>query len=171
MASCLVTVGSTKFEELTSFLDDHAEELAFLLKKRGITKLKMQIGKSKKAPEKLPKLASEDSKFEFEYFGYTNKFKDILSSSSLVISHAGAGSIAETLRLKIPLLVVVNETLMDNHQKELAEAMAAEGYLYWTNVDNVLRTLESCDFDRLKEYPTPNAKAFADFLDREVGFA
>jgi UDP-N-acetylglucosamine transferase subunit ALG13 len=28
-------------------------------------------------------------------------------------------------------LVVINETLMGNHQRELAEAMAARGYLHW----------------------------------------
>jgi UDP-N-acetylglucosamine transferase subunit ALG13 len=33
-----------------------------------------------------------------------------------VVSHAGAGSVFEALGGRRPLLVVVNETLMDNHQ-------------------------------------------------------
>eukprot|EP00466_Bigelowiella_natans_P008775 jgi/Bigna1/40987/e_gw1.48.72.1 len=103
-------------------------------------------------------------------FEFTPKFKEILAASSLVISHAGAGSITETLHLKKPLLVVVNETLMDNHQIELAEAMCSEGYLFWTNVKGVLEKLSTSNFRKLKPYPKPDAKAFAVLLDKELGF-
>jgi UDP-N-acetylglucosamine transferase subunit ALG13 len=41
----------------------------------------------------------------------------------------GSGSIMEALRLHRPLVVVVNALLMDNHQAELAQALAAGGFL------------------------------------------
>ena len=53
---------------------------------------------------------------------------DDLREASLVLSHAGAGSILETLSLRKFLVVVVNEELINNHQYELASKMAEEGY-------------------------------------------
>ncbi|GJN21033.1 hypothetical protein PR202_gb08478 [Eleusine coracana subsp. coracana] len=60
-----------------------------------------------------------------------------MRASSLVISHAGSGSIFETLRLGKPLIVVVNEDLMDNHQSELAEELAERKHLFCapTNIE------------------------------------
>eukprot|EP00435_Cladocopium_sp_Y103_P039529 s1628_g10.t1 len=64
-------------------------------------------------------------------FDLKPSLEDEMSSASLVISHAGAGSIIEALRQKRRLLVVVNPALMDNHQLEAMHqrghcAMAAE---------------------------------------------
>lgn len=36
----------------------------------------------------------------------------------------GAGTIMEGLGLKKPMVVVINQTLMDDHQQELAHALA-----------------------------------------------
>jgi len=49
-----------------------------------------------------------------------------------VPASAGAGSVFESVRAGRRLLVVVNPGLMDNHQSELAAAMAAGGHLSWT---------------------------------------
>lgn len=57
-----------------------------------------------------------------------------MSRADLVISHGGAGSITEALRLGKPLIVAVNTALMDNHQAELATALRDRG--------NCLLTLE-----------------------------
>lgn len=46
-----------------------------------------------------------------------------IATASLVISHAGAGSIFESLLYRVPLIVVPNPILMDNHQVELAKLM------------------------------------------------
>lgn len=41
----------------------------------------------------------------------------------------GSGSILEALRYQIPLIVVPNTGLLDNHQEELAVAMERNNYL------------------------------------------
>jgi ribosomal protein L27 len=43
-----------------------------------------------------------------------------MRSAALIISHAGAGSILEGMRLRAIMVVVVNDALMHNHQQELA---------------------------------------------------
>ena len=43
-----------------------------------------------------------------------------MRNASLIISHAGAGSIMEGLSLNKLMLVVINSSLMVNHQTELA---------------------------------------------------
>jgi beta-1,4-N-acetylglucosaminyltransferase len=53
----------------------------------------------------------------------------IIANSSLIISHCGAGSTFEALSFGVPLLVVPNAMLMDNHQAELANQLEREGFL------------------------------------------
>ncbi len=50
-------------------------------------------------------------------------------AEGVVISHAGSGSILAALRIAVPIIVVPNPDLLDNHQVELAEALAAQGYV------------------------------------------
>ena len=41
----------------------------------------------------------------------------------------GSGSLLEALHLQKPVIAVPNESLMDNHQVEVAKALSDEGYL------------------------------------------
>lgn len=41
----------------------------------------------------------------------------------------GTGSILDALRISVPLIVVPNTTLLDNHQLELAEELAKQRYV------------------------------------------
>jgi len=41
----------------------------------------------------------------------------------------GSGSILDALRIALPLIVVPNPSLLDNHQEELAEELARQGYV------------------------------------------
>ena len=42
---------------------------------------------------------------------------------------SGSGSILDALRIAVPIIVVPNPELLDNHQVELAEELAAQGYV------------------------------------------
>jgi beta-1,4-N-acetylglucosaminyltransferase len=57
----------------------------------------------------------------------------VLSTIHRVPDHqltiSGSGSILEALRYQIPLIVVPNTGLLDNHQEELAVAMERNNYL------------------------------------------
>lgn len=44
---------------------------------------------------------------------------------------SGTGCILDALRIEVPLIVVPNPDLLDNHQLELAEALASQGYVVY----------------------------------------
>jgi beta-1,4-N-acetylglucosaminyltransferase len=45
------------------------------------------------------------------------------------VSHAGSGTILDALRIDVSLVVVPNSELLDNHQVELADALAEQEYV------------------------------------------
>ena len=86
------------------------------------------------------------------------------------MSFLSPGSIQETLGLKKPLLVVVNESLMDCHQYELAQKMEEEGHLYYCTCDTLLKTLQEKDFTKLIQLPPADRALFGLYVDKLVGF-
>ncbi|KAB1212528.1 Long chain acyl-CoA synthetase 7, peroxisomal [Morella rubra] len=117
-----VTVGTTCFDALVRAMD--TREVKDGLLKRGYTHLIIQMGRGSYTPTKSE---GEDGSLAVDFFTFSSSIADHLRSASLVISHAGSGSIFETLRLGKPLIVVVNEDLMDNHQKSMKSGLAADG--------------------------------------------
>lgn len=169
-ATVLVTVGTTRFEALIQALDDCADELIQLLAKAGYRRLVLQTGTGTFQPSKLLKASS--SKFEVQVFTFSHTFKDVLATAGLIVSHAGAGTIVEVLRMPAPaprLLVVVNTLLMDNHQLELADALASAGYLFHAEPDTVVKTLREADWGKLKPYPPIADHALPLLLNHELG--
>ncbi|EGZ20688.1 hypothetical protein PHYSODRAFT_259480 [Phytophthora sojae] len=152
-----VTVGTTKFDALISALDTDACLSALVA--RGFTSLRMQIGHGEHVPRaSFPGL-------ELSHYRHDPQYKKDVARADLVISHAGAGSIMDGLALKKKLVVVVNAALMDNHQTELAEAMADQKYCLQTSVQDLQRTLELGNWDDLQPYPQPDEQAFPDLVD------
>lgn len=144
MKEVFVTVGTTKFELLIEAISraDVAEALA----ERGYTRATVQYGKGEGEPYLKAPLN-----------GICYRFKPDIASdmarADLIISHAGAGSIVEALRMGKRLLVVVNPLLMDNHQAELASTMERRGYLLAATCEGLAEAIRGADFDGLVPYP------------------
>ncbi|XP_075691951.1 UDP-N-acetylglucosamine transferase subunit ALG13-like isoform X2 [Rhinoderma darwinii] len=92
-----------------------------------------------------------------------------MRKADLVISHAGAGSCLETLEARKPLIVVINEKLMSNHQLELAKQLHKDGHLYYCTCSSLGNTLKTLDLSSLNVFPPGHPEIFADFLNKVVG--
>ncbi|KAM0344600.1 hypothetical protein ACHAPU_007374 [Fusarium lateritium] len=56
------------------------------------------------------------------------KDADGKSRLGLVISHAGTGTILDAWKMGLPIIVVPNTQLLDDHQTEMARHLSKEGY-------------------------------------------
>jgi hypothetical protein len=84
----LVTVGSTKFEDLLEVVDSAAFVEAVVA--RGYEALVVQYGPhAAHAPLHLPRLAKEHG-LAYQAFAMSSSFASVLAQAALVISHAGA---------------------------------------------------------------------------------
>lgn len=153
-----ITVGTTRFDLLCEYIV--SLPVLGALKKIGCKEILFQIGNSDVEPRSYEKEGVKLSLYRFK-----DSIQDDIKNSDLVISHAGAGSCLETLEWKKPLLVVVNEDLMDNHQLELAERLQIDGHLYYCTCDTLESTLNDVDFSLLNPFPEADPVLFIKFLD------
>ncbi|KAM4661295.1 UDP-N-acetylglucosamine transferase subunit ALG13-like isoform 2-T2 [Amazona ochrocephala] len=128
MKSVFVTVGSTSFDDLIAAVCSPAA--LKVLQSLGYKKLVLQVGR---CALDLALLGSPDVAVELEAFRYKESLVEDLRRADLVISHAGAGSCLETLEKGKPLIVVINEKLMNNHQLELAKQLHEDGHVLYCN--------------------------------------
>uniref|UniRef100_A0A182JYB7 Methionine aminopeptidase n=1 Tax=Anopheles christyi TaxID=43041 RepID=A0A182JYB7_9DIPT len=139
-----VTVGTTEFEALVRTVTSAAvlEQLARL----GCATLTVQFGKGESPNVKH---IQKHTTIRLSAYGLKSSIGDDISQADLVISHAGAGSCIEVLEAGKPLIVVVNDTLMNNHQTELAERLANDNNLFYCTPNTLLETLVESDFSKL----------------------
>ncbi|XP_075795300.1 uncharacterized protein LOC102450756 isoform X3 [Pelodiscus sinensis] len=123
MKSVFVTVGTTCFEELIAVVS--TPETIQILQSLGYSRLVLQVGGGA-APTPLRTPA-----FTLEVFRFRESLAEEFQRADLVISHAGAGTCLETLEKGKPLLVVINEKLMNNHQLELARQLYKDEHLFY----------------------------------------
>jgi beta-1,4-N-acetylglucosaminyltransferase len=180
-----VTVGTTRFDGLVKAV--LRPQVQQQLKRKGYEKVVVQFGKSdvdwpsEKGDESscicYPQIIwtsfviSSDLALPLEKYAFKSSVLSDVASASLVISHGGAGSCLEALEAKRPLIVVVNDSLMNNHQTELAKKLADDGHCaYCANADHLDETIAQFDPDNLKEFPQGDKEAFAQFVDDVVRF-
>jgi beta-1,4-N-acetylglucosaminyltransferase len=147
----LVTVGTTKFEDLIINLDN--EKFYQLLDEKGYTTIFFQIGSGEYTPSKWENMKLNNLKVKVVRLA--PKFEEIIKESEYIITHCGAGSLLESLKNKKKVIGVINEKLMDNHQLELASQLLKDDYIYLvTKINNIVADLETImnSNKALKEY-------------------
>jgi len=173
-----VTVGTTKFDGLIDRICD--VDMLGTLADQGYGRVRIQYGPQGRIPdliderkERVRKNASfalsKKRHIEIEWFPIKPSIKKDLEEASLVIGHAGAGTILETLRAGTNLVVVTNPDLMDDHQTDLATAMERQKYFIKATcktLKDVLKRMKRVD---LKQYPPFDPKPFCDMCDEELG--
>ncbi|KAL7410369.1 glycosyl transferase [Mrakia frigida] len=165
--TCFVTVGSTSFDGLVHSILSPSSLAALAAK--GFTRLVVQHGNSKLPPSWL--VEDTSGRLEVETFTFKDGVEECVREADLVVSHAGAGSILTTLRLDKPLIVVVNLSLMDNHQSELADTLKDKNYLLVATPETLAETISRIDHVGLEPFPPPEHGAFLNILNQEMGYS
>ncbi|XP_055321987.1 UDP-N-acetylglucosamine transferase subunit ALG13 homolog [Sitodiplosis mosellana] len=170
--SVFVTVGTTQFEDLVDVI--LSDEILTLLQSCQCKFLRIQHGAGKKI--NAMKMERVENRFGIKLDCYDFK-ANILSDitwSDLVISHAGAGSCIEVLTHRKPLIVVVNDKLMHNHQTELAQQLFIDGHLLYCSPHTLTETLADLNkkVTSLKPYEPGhnNMMKFVNHLNTMMGF-
>ncbi|EEB91813.1 hypothetical protein MPER_09768 [Moniliophthora perniciosa FA553] len=167
-----VTVGSTRFDALVNCV--LSQPVLSNLHNRGYTQLVVQCGSSDfdfcHLFNNQDTFHLEKSSVTIECWKYKPSLQGEYERADLVISHAGSGTILDVLRLKRPLIVVPNSTLLDDHQQELATALQEMGYLKVADTKNLAAIIEHFDPKELQEFPPFDGIRFRNILDEDMGF-
>ncbi|KAI8324113.1 N-acetylglucosaminyldiphosphodolichol N-acetylglucosaminyltransferase Alg13 [Martensiomyces pterosporus] len=163
--SVYVTVGSTGFDDLVRAVS--SKEFLRSLASRGFRRLTVQYGSSEQAFSP-PQTQTDTFGVAIESFDYTSTPLRFVDQADLVICHAGTGSILEALHSRKPAIVVVNRRLMDNHQSEIATALAREGYLVASEPDELASAVAEGQFTKLRPYPRADPQPIGEILDEET---
>lgn len=162
MRTVFVTVGTTSFDELIETII--SSESLEALKSRGYEKLVLQVGRGAILP--TPDSCSE---ITLEAFRFKDSIAEDMMQADFIISHAGAGSCLEALGAGKPLLVVVNDKLMNNHQLELARQLHSDSHLLYCTCSTLTKTLRTMDLSVLLPFFSGQPQNFANFLNKALG--
>ncbi|XP_054722740.1 UDP-N-acetylglucosamine transferase subunit ALG13 homolog [Uloborus diversus] len=163
--SVFVTVGSTSFDDLIRTMT--SDKVLRLLGSKGILKVTLQVGRGEYVPENT----YGDGKITLDWFRFKDDITKDIQDATLVVGHGGAGTILECLGQRRPILVVLNEKLMENHQGELAERLEEEGMLISTTCSGLLVALEKffSNPPKMESYAS-EPYMFRGFLEGVMGF-
>eukprot|EP01062_Namystynia_karyoxenos_P073786 TRINITY_DN70615_c0_g1_i1.p1 TRINITY_DN70615_c0_g1~~TRINITY_DN70615_c0_g1_i1.p1 ORF type:complete len:427 (+),score=109.85 TRINITY_DN70615_c0_g1_i1:75-1283(+) len=160
--SAIVTVGSTHFDALIESCDS----LDFLaaLRSLGVSRLKVQRGAGAYQPSRITGPDAGATGVAVEVIQYSPELPAEMRRASIVISHAGAGSVLDCLIHCRRMVVVPNEGLMANHQVQLAEELRRYGLLRWCRCKDLTETLRGYTGAELRQFPPQPTPVFADAL-------
>ncbi|CAF1150782.1 unnamed protein product [Adineta steineri] len=160
MGKCaFITVGTTQFDLLIETIIHDSNVLETLINRLHIDKIILQTGNSQ-----MP--SYDNLSIPIEHYKYKDSIDNDIQQADIVISHAGAGTILQTLEAHKPLLVVVNEKLMNNHQLEIAHEMEQQGYLYHCTCSTIAKTLEKYVNHKFRQYEKGNPLLFGHYLNQ-----
>jgi len=151
-----VTVGTTRFDKLVEAVT--SKIVLEWMKRQGFSSLTIQYGRGVKPDTNYGELSSSSSSsptpIHIEAYDFCPSLIDDMEKADLILSHGGAGTVMEVLQMtnsnnngkeniSKKLIVVINTILMDNHQLELATAMADRGHLFVVHQPEQLQQVET----------------------------
>lgn len=164
-----VTVGTTLFEALIDAVT--TEQALNWMAAHKYTRLVIQYGKGQ--PPVLP-ISHKKIPLQVESYDFKASLAPDMEAADLILSHAGAGTVTEVLRMREKrMVVVINTILMHNHQTELANAMGERYHLYVVDEPEQLALMETWDaFETFEPVPNPPGDEydFPRLLDSFLGF-
>ena len=173
-----VTVGTTSFDPLIRIVS--SSTFLQLAKDLGYTTILVQYGKGEYIPfqDEPAQNKTNNCGIHCEAYRFKPSLQEDVQSASLILSHAGAGSIMEALAAHKKMIVVINNSLMHNHQWEVAHALAQRGYLKYVDSPNglleedgrMVREVSSKKYTPLT-YPKGDVYAFSNLLDDLMGYS
>ncbi|OHT01503.1 glycosyl transferase [Tritrichomonas foetus] len=153
----VVTVGSTHFDALIKIID--SKEFIELAKSKGYGHITAQIGAYEGEIKNLT---------DFFKYAPPTELNKHFREADLVVGHAGAGTITEVLQLGKPLIVVVNDLLMENHQTEVAREFHKRGLLEMATTKDFVKIFETKTFE--PHQITLSADDFVKKIDAHFNF-
>jgi beta-1,4-N-acetylglucosaminyltransferase len=179
MTTLFVTVGTTSFDALVSAaLSPEFGDAAW---SQGCRLVVVQLGRGAEPPA-TPGLARAEGAHGVEWtfslaltggrtlpymcYRFKPNVDADVRAAALVVSHAGAGSVFEALRAGRPLVVAVNTALADNHQLELAQALAEGKHLLYGGPTELAALVRALRTTRLAPLPPLDRHPFVDLLAR-----
>ncbi|CAI7660508.1 unnamed protein product [Penicillium pancosmium] len=165
---CLVTVGATaSFERLIRQVLN--EPFLAQLAKYHYTHLLVQYGKNgekiwnefnEKFPpgcEQLQGVTVGGFDFKPDLWRYMRMaVKEQNQDLGIIISHAGTGTILDALRLALPLIIVPNPDLADNHQEDLAVEMEQMKYAVRADIEDLITALDTAEAQAPEQLSRPH---------------
>lgn len=116
MLKVLISVGTTKFDELIELVDNVSTKYEY--------EFMAQISNGKYLPKNI------------KYFEFSNNIKELYEWADVIICHAGAGTIYTLLEMKKKVIVIPNKVRVDKHQSDIANAMLSKGFIKSVNTLN-----------------------------------
>ena len=144
----LVAVGTTDFNALVKAVDELSQSLS--------EEVVIQIGGSSYEPQHC------------EYFRFAPSLTPYYERASVVISHGGVGITTEVLQHGRLLVAVEDVNQPGQHQREILDALAQEGYLIWCKDLQKLPEAIELAKTQLRPYVAPECwihTIIAEFLD------
>ncbi|CAL8097321.1 unnamed protein product [Orchesella dallaii] len=154
-----VTVGTTSFQQLIQLIV--SDKVVDQFSKWGVKEVRIQGGKNN-----IDRDSNEwvERDIKYSLYEYKPTIDEDIQWADIIISHAGAGTTLEALDQGKVLLVVPNETLMDNHQLELAKKLEKENYAFMATIDTFCKQMEDIDPSVLKPFPPARPELLANYL-------
>ncbi len=106
-----VTVGTGSFDKLIMEMDKIAENTH--------KQVICQIGNGKYIPKNC------------KWFRYKNNIMDYIQKAELIVSHGGAGTIFNALKLNKKIIGINNPDVAGNHQSEILNELSKNKNLIW----------------------------------------